>query len=78
MGLIMTALTAITKQIINLVLQFTWIQSIMKLDWGILDNGDIVQCEYKATQKYSLIKLHVDSKHVGEKYGCNECDSKVG
>ena len=37
-----------------------------------------VQCEYKATQKYSLIKLHVDSKHVGEKYGCNECDFKEG
>ena len=50
----------------------------MKLDWGILDNGDIVQCGYKATQKYSPIKLHVDSKYVGEKYGCNECDSKVG
>ena len=75
----MTALTAITKQIINLVLTFTWIQSIMKLDWSILlDNGDIVQCEYKATQKYSLIKLHVDSKHVGEKYGCNKCDIKEG
>ena len=51
----------------------------MKLDWSILlDNGDIVQCGYKATQKYSLIKLHVDSKHVGKKYGCNECDFKVG
>ena len=35
-----------------------------------------MQCEYKATQKFNL-RMHVQLKHEGFVYSCDQCDYKA-